>query len=220
MAGAVAHDLNNVLTAVIGNLSLLDEGGVGDAETVAQIVGEALAAARRGVSLSEELEAFAGKLRLEVDAVDASRLVEQAVGQMPQQRGAPPPQLDLFPEPLRVRTDPARFRRAIAGACMGVIRAMSIRADKLRIETAPAADADGRIAARITMVGEGEGVIEAALAEAFSNFRSGFRTGAWSLSSVAGFVAQSGGKFDVHTEGAHCLRLTLDFPALGSGEVR
>ena len=213
LAGVIVHELNNILTAAIGNLSLLNDVGFADTEAAAQIVGEVLAASRRGVSLSEELEAFASQLRLEPETVDANRLVQQALARSPDRLRGPAVQLRLAPVQLPLHIDPVRFRMAVASAASGAIRIMSKQADCLSVETAAVADADGNRFVQISIVCDGEAVHEDAVADALVNFHSGARTGMWGLASVAGFLTQSGGRLRARVEPASRLRLTIELPA-------
>ncbi len=78
LAGAVAQELNNIFTAVAGNLSLLDEDLPGGTETRARI-GDVIRTAQRGIALSSKLQAFAGRQKLRRARVDVGRLVGRIV---------------------------------------------------------------------------------------------------------------------------------------------
>jgi PAS domain S-box-containing protein len=81
LAAGVAHDFNNVLTAILGNVSLvrtrLAKGGV------AAEIDEALAAAerasRRAADLVKQLLDYAGKGRREMKAVDMCQVARDAL---------------------------------------------------------------------------------------------------------------------------------------------
>lgn len=213
MASVVVHELNNVLTAAIGNLSLLDDGDLADTSVTAEIVAEALAAARRGVSLSEELEAFAGQLRLVPEAGDANRLVHQAMSRLPQLPKATELRIRLSPRELPLHVDLVRFRQAITGAVIGAIRAMSERVDCLTVETMREAGARGRGLVQVAILCEGASVNEEDIADAMVSFRAGARTGVWGLACVAGFLAQSGGRLTATVETTGRLRLMMALPS-------
>src|ERR1700742_4135655 len=82
LAGAVAHELNNIFTAVAGNLSLLDEDLAGDGESSARI-NDVIRTAQRGIVLSSKLQAFAGRQPLRRKRLDVSRLVGDVVRDVP-----------------------------------------------------------------------------------------------------------------------------------------
>src|SRR6516225_8792173 len=88
LASGVAHDFNNVLTAVIGNLDLiaLDQHAT---QRVRQLAEAALRAAHRGSSLTAQLLAFARRQPLQPRAVRVDGLldgmlplIKNAVGEM------------------------------------------------------------------------------------------------------------------------------------------
>src|SRR6185312_16968148 len=63
LAGTVAHELNNIFTAVTGNLSLLEPEAAAapGQESTIRDIGRA---AERGIDLTSKLQAFAGRQRL------------------------------------------------------------------------------------------------------------------------------------------------------------
>ena len=73
LAGGVAHDFNNVLAAVIGNVDLL-EASLG--ESAKQELDEIREAAERGRELGRQMLAYSGRVPLEEEVVDLSSLVE------------------------------------------------------------------------------------------------------------------------------------------------
>ncbi|WP_138465734.1 ATP-binding protein [Poseidonocella sp. HB161398] len=79
LSGGFAHDFNNILTAVSGNLDILDEViSPRDPE-----VGECLAAARtaskKGAALVRSMLAFAQRAHLEAEVVDIRELVDSTL---------------------------------------------------------------------------------------------------------------------------------------------
>ncbi len=78
LTGGLAHDFNNILTVIIGNLSALAEARAGDA-AVAEFVGPAVDAARRGAELIKALQSFSRKQPLQAQAVDIAPLIASVV---------------------------------------------------------------------------------------------------------------------------------------------
>jgi signal transduction histidine kinase len=74
LTGGISHDFNNLLTLVIGNLSLAI-GRAGDIPAILPLLQTALQAAERGGALIQRLLAFARKQRLDPQSVDLNRLV-------------------------------------------------------------------------------------------------------------------------------------------------
>ncbi len=81
LAGTVAHELNNIFTAVTGNLSLL-EGSLPGESDHARVVSDVIRTAHRGIELSEKLQAFAGRQRLRMTCMDLNRAVTMVVTEM------------------------------------------------------------------------------------------------------------------------------------------
>ncbi len=74
MTGGVAHDFNNVLAVISGNLELLGER-LGDNEEHQEFVRKCLDAAERGSTLTQRLLAFSRKQPLMPQAIDVAALM-------------------------------------------------------------------------------------------------------------------------------------------------
>jgi two-component system cell cycle sensor histidine kinase/response regulator CckA len=80
LAAGVAHDFNNVLTAIIGNLALARSAPQGaSVEQVSGLLEDAEKAARRAADLVKQLLNYAGKGRREVRPVDVARIVTDTI---------------------------------------------------------------------------------------------------------------------------------------------
>ena len=80
LTGGLAHDFNNILTVIIGNLGALT-GARRDDPAVTEFVEPALESARRGAELIKGLLSFARRQPLEAQAADVAPLVA-AVGRL------------------------------------------------------------------------------------------------------------------------------------------
>src|SRR5579862_440252 len=78
LAGEVSHELNNIFTAVTGNLSLLSENIEGQG-LPAGMVEEIIRTAQRGIALSQKLQAFAGRQPLRRKPVDVNQVLAESV---------------------------------------------------------------------------------------------------------------------------------------------
>ena len=78
LTGGMAHDFNNILAIIIGNLDLARPRLKDDAETD-ELVGECLDAALRGADLTRRLLAFARRQPLNPRRFDLNDLVSSAV---------------------------------------------------------------------------------------------------------------------------------------------
>jgi PAS domain S-box-containing protein len=76
LAGGVAHDFNNLMTAVIGNISLaLDR--LPQSSTVRPLLDSALVAGERTADLTRQLLAYSGRGRFVLSPVDLSAVVRE-----------------------------------------------------------------------------------------------------------------------------------------------
>ncbi|MGI8725122.1 MAG: histidine kinase dimerization/phospho-acceptor domain-containing protein [Methyloceanibacter sp.] len=72
LTGGVAHDFNNALTAIVGNLELVKQSGAVQGIALAQI-DAALAAARNGASIASQMLVFARKRMMQPLTLDLNR---------------------------------------------------------------------------------------------------------------------------------------------------
>jgi signal transduction histidine kinase len=79
LSGGFAHDFNNILTVISGNLDLLDAtDAIGD-PTAEMCLSDARTAASKGASLIRSMLAFSQRSRLEPKPVDLHELVQSTV---------------------------------------------------------------------------------------------------------------------------------------------
>ena len=78
LTGGVAHDFNNILTGVIGNLDLLRDR-IKDKPEECELLDEALDAGVRGAELANRLLAFARKQPLRPSLLEVNELVRSCV---------------------------------------------------------------------------------------------------------------------------------------------
>lgn len=76
LTGGVAHDFNNMLAAIIGNLDLIDEGSIAD-EFDRESIATALRAAHRGAELTHRLLAFSRKQELDAKVTGINEMLPQ-----------------------------------------------------------------------------------------------------------------------------------------------
>ena len=76
LTGGVAHDFNNALTAIVGNLELLKQSGAVQGIALAQI-DAALAAARNGAAIVSQMLVFARKRMLQPLTLDLNKTLEE-----------------------------------------------------------------------------------------------------------------------------------------------
>jgi two-component system cell cycle sensor histidine kinase/response regulator CckA len=135
LAGAVAHDFNNVLQSVLGNLDLvlLDPGLSPEA---AQLVTTAVASARQAVDLVRQLLTFAGCDHFEWHAVDINRLVTDYLDAI---RLVLPDHvtldLHLAPDVPTIQADPDHLRRALMNLVTNAVEAIGEATGRVTLTT-------------------------------------------------------------------------------------
>lgn len=212
LTGGVAHDFNNVLAVVVGNLDRLRRLLAKDPLAL-PLADSAAAAAERGVGLTQRMLAFARQQRLEPEVIDLADLVAGMLDLLRQSLG---PgfriQVDLPHGLPPVQADPVQLELALLNLAVNGRDAMpdggtvTISAQKAEVVSG------GRLApgkyVAVTVSDEGEGMDEATLARArdpfFTTKSLGKGTGL-GLSMVHGFAEQSGGALHLtsrHGEGS------------------
>lgn len=233
LAGGLAHDLNNLLTVFVSNLSLAEE-------TLADLHGGGDPAA--GL---RSLAADLGHLRTASDRVDAltRKLLQFAAGD----EGAPRPvdlgevaasleellgrtlgaEIDLVvtvdPATPIVELDPGELEQAITNLLLNGRDAMPAGGRlELRLGAGELAGGPGdppRPTAVVEVEDAGEGMTDAVLARAFEPLfttKGSERGSGLGLSSVRSFVQRVGGSVQVDTARGRGTRVTLVLPATGA----
>ena len=204
LTGGVAHDYNNLLTPVIGNLDLLRRRlPANDASQ--RLIDAGLQAASRAGTLVQRLLAFARRQDLRVRSVNVSTLLD---GMKDLIRRSLDPAIDVqisyAPDLPPAHVDPNQLELAILNLAINARDAMP-RGGRLSIEADSAASAGaGDLRAgdyvRITVRDNGIGMDERTLARAIEPFFStkgiGKGTGL-GLSMVHGLAAQLGGMLNL-----------------------
>ena len=225
-AGRLGHDVNNLLSTVIGSLGLLrediDEASNSDAR---QLVDDALSAGRECADLVDRLMTAAGKQLLRPQRVAVNNIVSRLE----------PLLIQTLPETIDLRVslaaeipdldvDPDRLEAAILDLVLNAREAMPSGGELLissdvgkALDSRPALPLD-RDYVRISVTDAGEGIpeqlLERVLEPLFSTKSGGTGRG-MGLSMVNGFVQQSHGALKVESTINQGTRVTLHFPPAG-----
>jgi signal transduction histidine kinase/CheY-like chemotaxis protein len=209
LAGGVAHDFNNMLTAILGNAQIararLDEVTAGGpAEDVSEELASIESTATRASALTKQLLAFARRDRIApvpFDVIARLQRVRQYVTPM----FAPPVHFTVAyaPGDLQVRGDPDRIEQAVINLLQNAHDALGGKAGEitLRVDVVPGA-LDGRDAVRISVSDTGAGMddtVRAHLFEPFFTTKSAANGTGLGLSIVHGAVTQAGGRIEVES---------------------
>ena len=200
LTGGLAHDLNNYLAVIIGNLDMLAEMPQANGEALSLVEG-AIAGAERGAELTRSLLAFSRRQPLAPRVLDVgahvralSKLIDRTIGERITV------ELDIPDDLWRVTVDGAQLDSALVNLANNARDAMP-EGGGLRISARNVSTPDGdRVL--IEVADDGVGMDAATQAKAFEPFFStkpaGHGTGL-GLSMVHGFVHQSGGTIGIES---------------------
>lgn len=227
LAGGVAHDFNNFLTAINGYCELLIQSGDLRSEN-ADLVRQIVKASERSAQLTRQLLAFSRQQPVSPEILNLNHLVTGAEQLLRRLIGG---QIDirvmLAPDVAPVRADPGQIEQIIMNLAVNARDAMP-RGGTLLIETANyisrgSADAPPILPlghfVRLTVSDSGEGMSEAVKARLFEPFFTtkapGKGTGL-GLATVYGIVKLSGGLIDVISELDRGSTFNVFLPAVDS----
>lgn len=210
LTGGVAHDFNNLLMAVIGSLELLEPRLSHDPHAL-NLLGNALAGARRGAALTKRMLAFARKQELQPTAIDV-RVLVHGISSLLQRSAGPTITIDtVFPLTLHhTLVDGNQLELALLNLVMNARDAMPdgghiiITAKNESIELSghrTALPPGDYVSLSITDNGQGmdAATLERATEPFFTTKGIGKGTGL-GLSMVHGLAEQSGGRLVLRSE--------------------
>jgi PAS domain S-box-containing protein len=233
LASGVAHDFNNVLTAIDGYGQLLRDDLAPDDPHRADVE-EILHASKRAVALTRQLLAFSRRQVLEPQAIDLAEIV-QGMGKMIRRLVAEHIEIDIQSgSPLpQVRVDPGQFEQVLLNLAINAADAMPTPG-RLGIETAVEQLPNGKTVttgdlppgAYVTLsVSDTGGGIDAQAAprifEPFFTTKAPGKGTGLGLSTVYGIIKQSGGNIGVENRPGGGTVFRIYLPALeGEQEER
>jgi PAS domain S-box-containing protein len=233
LAGGVAHDFNNILTAIAGFGQLVrDELAPDDARRVD--VEEILKASERAASLTRQLLAFSRRQRLQMQILDLNELVANTEKMLRRLIGEDIHLTTVLEERLaRVRADPGQMEQVIMNLAVNahdampsggqlVIKTENVALDRAQSSLIPEARPGQFV--RLTVSDTGMGMDEETLKHAFEPFFTtkgpGKGTGL-GLPVVYGIAAQHEGWVNILTgvgEGSTFEIYLPAFPLESEGE--
>jgi signal transduction histidine kinase/CheY-like chemotaxis protein len=205
LTGGVAHDFNNILTIIIGNLEMIGRAPERH-DRVKRLIEGGMIAARRGAELTTKLLAFSRRQMVRPETVDVNALL-QTFGPVLDHAAteAVTVTLDLTPQPDPAWLDAGQFEAAMLNL-VGNARDAMPDGGRLRIETRNATLTAHDVATmpgaapgpyiRIAVMDNGTGMAPEIAARAFEPFFTTKEVGRGTglgLSQVYGFCKQAGG---------------------------
>jgi signal transduction histidine kinase len=223
-ASRLGHDLNNLLSTIIGSLGLIREDRLGSSGGESdQLVDDALSASRECADLLERLMAAVGKQLLRPQQGSANSIIRRITPLLTQTL---PANIDLRvsldPELPDIDVDPDRLEAAIIGLVVNAREAMPSGGELVissgigkAPDARPTLEVD-RDYVQITVSDTGPGIPEDILdrvLEPLFTTKSGGTSRGLGLSIVNGFVQQSRGALSLDSTPGRGTRVTLNFPA-------
>jgi PAS domain S-box-containing protein len=225
LAGGVAHDFNNALTAIRGYAELVlseldrDSPAWRDADALRRV-------AEHAASLPRQLLAFARRQTLQPRELDLATLVTEAEGLLDHVVGpACTVHVSRGRGPSWVRCDPGQLQLVLVNLALNARDAMP-EGGVVTVETG-AADLDAEAAAgrsvspgryaTLVVTDTGHGMDEATRARALEPFftTKGEEGAGLGLATVYGIVTQSGGGLEIESEAGRGTRVEILLPAIG-----
>jgi len=212
LAGGVAHDFNNVLTAIAGYAELLREDLPGEDARRGDLE-EILRATDRAAALTRQLLAFSRRQVLAPRVLDLNTVVASVDNMLGRLIGADVElKTALAPELGAVRADPGQLEQVIMNLVVNARDAMP-RGGKLTIETAnaeldesyalehPAVVAGPYVMLAVSDSGVGmDAATQARIFEPFFTTKEKGKGTGLGLATVYGIVKQSGGNIWLYSE--------------------
>ena len=232
LTGGVAHEFNNLLTVVLGNLDLLQREVSGTAALDKMAV-TAKTAALRGAELTQQLLAYSRKQQLEPRVIGLDDVIPVMAEMLKRTLGETIViETDTDDALWPVKLDRSGFENALLNLCLNARDAMP-RGGTIRIETRNllltalqhTADVDlapGDYVA-VSVSDDGEGIAPEHREQVFEPFFTTKEVGAGTglgLSMVYGFVKQSGGAIDINSEEGVGTTVTLWLPSVDGPVVK
>lgn len=225
LTGGIAHDFNNMLTGVIGSLDLMKrrlEGGRTD--NLMRYMDAASTSAQRAAALTARLLAFSRRQSLDPRPVDVNRLTgsldtllarsinENIRLSIVPAAGSPYAMVDANQLESALLNLAINARDAMPDGGTLTVEVSTVDLDVVQVSAKPDVNAGSYVVIAVSDTGVGmqPDVIERAFEPFFTTKPIGQGTGL-GLSMVYGFVRQSGGQVQIHSEPGQgtCVKILL-----------
>lgn len=216
LAGGVAHDLNNYLQIISGNIELIEPEEPSEDPDVQAAQADIRTSLKLCAALTRGLLAFSRQQSMEPKAVDLHEVILHSVGLLEKLLGGEiTTQTDLKASQSIVHCDPHQLEQVVFNLAVNARDAMA-GVGTLTFSTSNTTDRTGELSMISVEVRDtGHGMTEEVAARAFDPFFStkppGHGTGL-GLSAVYGIVEQAGGHISVVSEPDVGTTFTLVLP--------
>ncbi len=211
LAGGVAHDMNNVLSAILG-MATACQSELAPSESMAHRMSIVAKACERGRSMVKGLMDFAKRDLAQTQSINLNQLLEEARGLLSRttlQRIQVKCELD--PELRTILGDASAITHAIMNLCINAVDAMP-DGGSLTLQTRNCPSGEVLVSIEDTGIGMSEEVLEKALSPFFTTKPFGSGTGL-GLSSTYGTLKAHGGRMDLQSKPGQGTQAHLFFPS-------
>lgn len=217
LAGGVAHDMNNVLGAILGMVSACQfELEVG--HVMAHRLEIISKACERGRTMVKGLLEFARRDLAETRSLDLNQLIQEGLALLEHttlNRVRLNCELDSSLRP--VIGDPSAISHAIMNLCINAVDAMP-NGGSLTLQSHNRPNGEVQVSIMDTGIGMSEEVMEKAISPFFTTKPMGKGTGL-GLSSAYGTMKAHGGRLEIHSRPGTGTEVNLFFPAKSELEI-
>jgi PAS domain S-box-containing protein len=220
LAGGVAHDFNNILTAILGYSDVALARVPNDQPTLQKAIQEIRSAGERAAGLTQQLLAFSRKQKLEREPLDFNALIAEFAPMLSRLLGEDiSVLLELNAAPGWVIADRSQLGQVILNLAVNARDAMP-DGGTLRIATSNQQTVAGAETVVLKVSDTGCGIDAETLPTIFEPFFTTKEVGEGTglgLSTVLGVVEQSGGTISVTSVVREGTTFTVDLPAAAPG---
>lgn len=198
ITGAVAHDINNMISVIVSSLGILRESKSLNLSEDAKVIDRALFSADKSISLIDRLLTFSRCKKLAPELVEINELLEglyEVIGFATDEKVKI--ELALTDKPLYTYIDPGQLETSIINLCINSSNAIQ---EKGFIKISTEVNAADKLTIRVE--DNGHGIPKNIQGRIFEPFFTGRKKGeghGLGLSMVYGFVKQSGGSIDLES---------------------
>jgi signal transduction histidine kinase/CheY-like chemotaxis protein len=222
LVSGVAHDFNNILQVVLGNLDLLRRAGE---DRRPRLIDNAHRAAEQGRKITSQLLAFGRRQTLRPEVANVNALVAGMDDMLAQSlRGDIQLTFDLSDELWSAEVDVAQFQTALINVAANARDAMPAGGEFIvRTRNVVLGDGKRSEAVVVSLTDSGTGMPPEVLARVgepfFSTKKESGAGNGLGMAQVFGFVQQSGGTVEVRSETGRGTTVTLSFPRAKADRV-